>query len=126
MKWKLGIENHSESTTLAAEKDGCTDNPMRVTIDNHDPRRAHTTVWFADQCFVKEMQDGEDGAECSFVIQSEHAELLVILPVPLATLLVSFEAAHREKLVADELDATMRRLKAQVSTPPLKVVRNGD
>lgn len=100
MTWILGHADDSTSYTFSADKRDLDHSPIDVTVDGFNPEKPHVTVLFGDECIVSSMDsiDETGSGQCVFTITSEHAEMMVILPIHLATLLVGFEAAHREML----------------------------
>ena len=99
MTWQIGSTETSASTEFAASKRDLDHSPLTVTIDSFDPLRSHATVVFGDVCVVTALDElDEASGMCAVSIASPHAELLLLLPIHLATLLTSIEAAHREML----------------------------
>ena len=97
MTWQIGSTETSASTEFAAFKRDLDHSPLTVTIDSFDPQRSHATVVFGDVCVVTAVDElDEASGMCAVSIASPHAELLLLLPIHLATLLTSLEAAHRE------------------------------
>lgn len=101
MTWKLGHDGlESPSHTFSPIMPNGDASAIDVTIDSFEPDRPHVTVLFDKACVVSrvdELDETGDG-QCSLTITSPNAELLIILPIRLATLLTSIEAAHREML----------------------------